>query len=64
MVSVILLAALAFWPALVARRTGHRLGWLLIFSLVFWRAALIVASLVGTGGEPPQASGEPVVQHQ
>ena len=42
----IILVALAFWPARVARRKGH--SWLLyfIFSLFFFFPALIVAYLV------------------
>jgi hypothetical protein len=42
----IILVALAFWPARVARRKGH--SWLLffIFSLFFFPAAVIVAYLV------------------
>ena len=40
------------------------MGWLLNLSLIFWRAALIVAYLVGTGGRVTAGSGEPVVQHQ
>jgi hypothetical protein len=43
---LIVLVALAFWPARVARRKGH--SWLLyfIFSLFFFFPALIVAYLV------------------
>jgi hypothetical protein len=42
----VVLIALAFWPARVARRKGH--SWLLffIFSLFFFFPALIVAYLV------------------
>ena len=45
-IGFILLLALAFWPARVARRKGH--SWLLffIFSLFFFFPALIVAYLV------------------
>jgi hypothetical protein len=43
---VIILVALAFWPARVARRKGH--SWLLffVFSLFVFPAAVIVAYLV------------------
>jgi hypothetical protein len=43
---LIILLALAFWPARVARRKGH--SWLLyfIFSLFLFFPALIVAYLV------------------
>jgi hypothetical protein len=43
---LIILVALAFWPARVARRKGH--NWLLffIFSLFLFFPALIVAYLV------------------
>ena len=43
---LIILVALAFWPARVARRKGH--SWLLffIFSLFLFFPALIVAYLV------------------
>jgi hypothetical protein len=43
---LIILLALAFWPARVARRKGH--SWLLyfVFSLFFFFPALIVAYLV------------------
>jgi len=46
LIGFILLLALAFWPARVARRKGH--SWLLffIFSLFFFFPALIVAYLV------------------
>ena len=46
-VGLIILVALAFWPARVARRKGH--SWLLffIFSLFFFPAAVIVAYVVG-----------------
>jgi hypothetical protein len=45
-VGLIILLALAFWPARVASRKGH--SWLLffIFSLFFFFPALIVAYLV------------------
>jgi ABC-type Mn2+/Zn2+ transport system permease subunit len=45
-VGFIILVALAFWPARVARRKGH--SWLLcfIFSLFFLPAAVIVACMV------------------
>jgi ABC-type Mn2+/Zn2+ transport system permease subunit len=45
-IGFIILVALAFWPARVARRKGH--SWLLyfIFSLFFFFPALIVAYLV------------------
>jgi ABC-type Mn2+/Zn2+ transport system permease subunit len=45
-VGFIILVALAFWPARVARRKGH--SWLLffIFSLFLFFPALIVAYLV------------------
>jgi amino acid transporter len=45
-ICLIILLALAFWPARVARRKGH--SWLLffIFSLFFFFPALIVAYLV------------------
>jgi hypothetical protein len=43
---LVILVALAFWPARVARRKGH--SWLLffIFSLFLFFPALIVAYLV------------------
>jgi ABC-type Mn2+/Zn2+ transport system permease subunit len=46
LVGFILLVALAFWPARVARRKGH--SWLLffIFSLFFFPAAVILAYVV------------------
>jgi uncharacterized membrane protein YqaE (UPF0057 family) len=45
-VCVVVLVALAFWPARVARRKGH--SWLLffLFSLLLFFPALIVAYLV------------------
>jgi hypothetical protein len=45
-IGLIILLALAFWPARVARRKGH--SWLLffIFSLFFFFPALIVAYLM------------------
>ena len=45
-VGIIILVALAFWPARVARRKGH--SWLLffIFSLFLFIPALIVAYLM------------------
>ena len=45
-VGILILVALAFWPARVARRKGH--SWLLffIFSLFLFSPALIVAYLM------------------
>ena len=45
-IGLIILLALAFWPARVARRKGH--SWLLffIFSLFFFFPALLVAYLL------------------
>ena len=49
---LIILLALAFWPARVARRKGH--SWLLffIFSLFFFFPALIVAYVVPDRNRP------------
>jgi hypothetical protein len=38
--------AIAFWPARVAARKGHSFLGFLLFSLIFFPAALIVAYLV------------------
>jgi hypothetical protein len=43
---LIIWIAIAFWPARVARRTGHSFFGFFLFSLVFFPAALIVAYLV------------------
>ena len=45
-VGILILVALAFWPARVARRKGH--SWLLffIFSLFFFFPALLVAYIL------------------
>ena len=45
-VAVILLLALAFWPARVARRKGHSGVLFFLFSLLLFFPALIVAYLV------------------
>ena len=43
---VIIWIAIAFWPARVAARKGHSFFLYFIFSLIFFPAALIVASIV------------------
>ena len=43
---VIVWVAIAFWPARVAARKGHSFLLYLLFSLVFFPAALIVAYMV------------------
>lgn len=43
---VILWVAIAFWPARVAGRKGHSFLGYLLFSLVFFPAALIMAYMV------------------
>ena len=45
--------AIAFWPARVAARKGHSFIGFLIFSLIFFPAALIVAYLVKDRGTGP-----------
>ena len=51
---VVVWVAIAFWPARVAARKGHRFFGYFLFSLVFFPAALIVAYLVSdrTAGTP------------
>ena len=46
-VFLVIWVAIAFWPARVAARKGHSFFGYLIFSLIFFPAALIVAYLVG-----------------
>ena len=46
LILVMIWVALAFWPARVAGRKGHSFLGYLIFSLIFWPAALIVAYVV------------------
>jgi len=43
---VVVLIAIAFWPARVAGRKGHSFFGYFVFSLFFFPAALIVAYLV------------------
>lgn len=43
---VIIWIAIAFWPARATARKGHSFFGFLVFSLVFFPAALIVAYLV------------------
>jgi hypothetical protein len=45
-IALIIWIAIAFWPARVARRKGHSFLGYLIFSLIFFPLALIVAYLV------------------
>jgi uncharacterized membrane protein YhaH (DUF805 family) len=51
-VAVVLLLALAFWPARVAHRKGHSGLLFFIFSLFFFFPALIVAYLVDDRRRP------------
>ncbi len=50
--AVILLLALAFWPARVARRKGHSGFLFFLFSLLFFFPALIVAYPVRDRTQP------------
>ena len=45
-IGIIILVAIAFWPARVAARKGHSFLLYFIFSLFFFPAALIVAYVV------------------
>ena len=45
-VAFVIWIAIAFWPARVASRKGHRALLFFIFSLFFFPAAVIVAYLV------------------
>lgn len=49
---VVIWIALAFWPARVARRTGHSFIGYFIFSLFFFPLALISAYLVHDRRQP------------
>jgi hypothetical protein len=51
----ILWILIAFWPARVAARKGHSFFLYLLFSLVFFPAALIVAYLVNDRTQPALA---------
>lgn len=44
--AIVVLFALAFWPARVARRKGHSFLLYFLFSLVFFPLALLTAYLV------------------
>lgn len=45
-VFIVIWVAIALWPARVAARKGHSFFGYLIFSLIFFPAALIVAYMV------------------
>ena len=44
--AIVVWVAIAFWPARVAARKGHSFLGYLLFSLLFFPAALIVAYMV------------------
>jgi hypothetical protein len=46
LIGLLILLAIAFWPARVARRKGHSFVLFFIFSLFFFPAAVICAYLV------------------
>ena len=46
LIGLIILVAIAFWPARVAGRKGHSFLGFFVFSLFFFPAAIIVAYLV------------------
>jgi hypothetical protein len=46
-IAIVVWIALAFWPARVAARKGHSFFGYLLFSIVFFPLALIVAYMVG-----------------
>jgi hypothetical protein len=52
---LIIWVAIAFWPARVAGRKGHSFLGYLIFSLIFFPAALIVAYMVSDNTRPATA---------
>ena len=51
-IAVAIWVALAFWPARVAARKGHSFLGYFLFSVVFFRAALIVAYMVSDRTAP------------
>jgi hypothetical protein len=55
MMFIVVWVAIALWPARVAARKGHSFVGYLIFSLVFFPAALIVAYLVQDRRAPAPA---------